>query len=157
PALLYGAGQVGALIARSAQRTPSAGVMPVAFLDDDPALDGTTVAGVRVRGVFETMADVVAATGADQLLITMSNARGSTIRRVVEAATALKLDVRIVPSMVELLDGSIDAYRIRKVRVEDLLRRPMAEKHSQIAEEMITGRSVLITGAGGSIGSELAR
>ena len=157
PTLLYGAGQIGALMARSAQRAPSAGVLPVAFIDDDPALAGTTVAGVPVRGGFEAMEDIAAGTGASQLLITMSNAHGSTIRRVVEAATALKLEVRIVPSMVELLDGTVDAYRVRKVRVEDLLRRPMAEKHSEVAEQMITGKSVLITGAGGSIGSELAR
>jgi FlaA1/EpsC-like NDP-sugar epimerase len=157
PTLLYGAGHIGALIARSAQRTPSAGVMPMAFLDDDPALVGTSVAGVEVRGGFQALAELAAETGATTLLITMSNARGSAVRRIVEAATALQLEVRIVPSVVELLDGTIDAYRVRKVRVEDLLRRPLAERHSDGAEEMIKGKIVLITGAGGSIGSELAR
>ena len=101
--------------------------------------------------------EAVAETGARNLLISMPSAPGSAVRRVVEAALELQLDVRTVPSVEDLLDGSVDAYRVRRVRVEDLLRRPMVTEHAAGVEELIRDRTVLITGGGGSIGSELAR
>lgn len=155
--LLYGAGQTGALLARSAPRHPESGVMPVGFLDDDPTLIGGIVAGIKVHGGLDSMAQAVADTGARTLLITMPSAAGSAVRRVVDAALALGLEVRTVPSMTDLLDGTVDAYRIRPVRVEDLLRRPMVTERASGVEEIIRDRTVVITGGGGSIGSELAR
>lgn len=156
-ALLYGAGQVGAMTARSARRYPSAGVNPVGFLDDDPRLHGTQVAGLRVYGGLDALRQTAESTGAQTLLITASNAPGAVVRRIMDAASALELEVRTVPSTMELLDGSFDAYRLRKVRVEDLLRRPVATQHGPEVEEAFADKVVLITGAGGSIGSELAR
>ena len=155
--LLYGAGHTGVMLARSARRDPRSGVVPVGFLDDDPSLTGGTVAGIRVYGALESMGRAVAETGAQTLLITMPEAPGSAVRRVVDAALALHLEVRTVPSMTDLLDGSVDAYRVRRVRVEDLLRRPMVTEHAAGVEEIIRDSTVLITGGGGSIGSELAR
>jgi FlaA1/EpsC-like NDP-sugar epimerase len=157
PTLLYGAGRIGVVMARSAAWTPAAGVVPVGFLDDDPGLKGTRVAGLPVFGGIAALEQAVAETGAQALLITASNADGATIRRVVQAANEIQIDVRTVPSMVELLDGTIDAHRVRKVRVEDLLRRATATEHAPEVDEVFRGRTVLITGAGGSIGSELAR
>jgi FlaA1/EpsC-like NDP-sugar epimerase len=155
--LLYGAGQVGALMARSAYRSASAGVAPIGFLDDDPALAGRTVAGLKVLGGLEAMPSVVRETGAEALLITMTAAPGSTIRRVVDAALALDLEVRTVPSIDRILDGTVEAHHVRKVRVEDLLRRPLAMEHASAVQEAFGDKVVMITGAGGSIGSELAR
>ena len=155
--LLYGAGNAGVLMARSAQRHPGSGVRPVGFLDDDPGLTGGIIAGLRVYGGLESMERAVAATGAQTLLITMPSAPGTAVRRVFEAALALHLDVRTVPSVTDLLDGSVDASRVRRVRVEDLLRRPIVTEHAAGVEEIIRDRTVVITGGGGSIGSELAR
>ena len=155
--LLYGAGQTGVLLARSARRDPRSGVVPVGFLDDDPSLIGGTVAGMRVFGGADSMKRAVAETGAQTLLITMPSAAGSAVRRAVDAALALGLEVRTVPSVTDLLDGTVDAYRVRRVRVEDLLRRPMVTEHAAGVEGIIRDATVLITGGGGSIGSELAR
>jgi len=155
--LLYGAGNAGVLMARSAQRHPGSGIRPAGFLDDDPSLAGGIIAGLRVFGGLGSMERAVAATGAQTLLITMPSAPGSSVRRVVEAAEALHLEVRTVPSVTELLDGSVDAFRVRRVRLEDLLRRPMITEHAAGVEEIIRDRTVIITGGGGSIGSELAR
>jgi FlaA1/EpsC-like NDP-sugar epimerase len=155
--LLYGAGHTGVMLARSARRDPRSGVVPVGFLDDDPSLTGGTVAEIPVYGGLQSMGRAVAETGAQTLLITMPSAQGSDVRRVVDTALALSLDVRTVPSMTDLLDGSVDAYRVRRVRVEDLLRRPVVTEHAAGVEEIIRDQTVLITGGGGSIGSELAR
>jgi FlaA1/EpsC-like NDP-sugar epimerase len=155
--LLYGAGRTGALMARSARREPGAGVVPVGFLDDDPHLAGRLVAGLRVYGGLPELERAVAQTGARSLLITMPGAPGPAVRRVVEAAATLDLQVRTVPTLTELMDGSIDVHRLRRVRVEDLLGRPIVTEHATAVEEIIKDRIVLITGAAGSIGSELAR
>ena len=155
--LLYGAGHAGVLLARSALRDARSGVVPVGFLDDDQQLAGGTVAGLRVYGGLAAMERAVAETGAQTLLITMPTAPGGAVRRVFDAALALHLEVRIVPSMTDLLDGTVDANRIRAVRVEDLLRRPMVTEHAAGVAEIIRDKTVLITGGGGSIGSELAR
>jgi FlaA1/EpsC-like NDP-sugar epimerase len=155
--LIYGAGETGTLLARSARRNPGSGVLPVGFLDDDPGIQGGIVAGLRVYGGLESMSIAVAATGATNLLIAMPSAAGSAVRRVVDAALAINLEVRTVPSLTDLLDGTVDAYRVRPVRVEDLLRRPMIADSLSGAEEIIRDRTVVITGGAGSIGSELAR
>ncbi len=155
--LLYGAGETGAILARSAKRHWDAGVQPVGFLDDDPTLAGSIIGGLRVFGGLEALDRAVTETGAGVLLITMPSASGNAVRRVVDAALTRQLEVRTVPSMSDLLDGTIDAYRVRQVRVEDLLRRPMITQHAAGVEDIIRDRTVLITGGGGSIGSELAR
>ncbi len=155
--LLYGAGRTGVLMARSAERNPAAGVVPVGFLDDDPSLAGNIVAGLRVFGGRDQLARVVDLTGARMLLITMPSAPGAAVRPVVDAALGLGLEVRTVPPLTDLLDGSVDAYRMRRVRVEDLLRRPIVTEHLAGVAEIVRDQVVLITGAAGSIGSELAR
>jgi FlaA1/EpsC-like NDP-sugar epimerase len=112
PTLLYGAGRTGVMLARSAQRNPGAGVRPVGFLDDDPSLREEFVGGIRVFGGLTALPDAVARTGARVLLITMPGAPGSIIRQVVDAALMLQLEVRTVPSLTHLLDGTMDAYRV---------------------------------------------
>jgi FlaA1/EpsC-like NDP-sugar epimerase len=156
-ALLYGAGAAGALIARSARTDPDAGVEPVGFLDDDRSRRGQLVAGLPVFGSADELPKAVGQTGADVLLITMPGAPGAAIRRVTEAGAKAGLEVRIVPSVNELLDGSLSAFRIRRVRVEDLIRRPEVARIGIGVEAIVRDRVVLVTGAGGSIGSELAR
>ena len=155
--LLYGAGDAGVLVARSAARYPATGVRPVGFLDDNPRLEGEIVAGLRVYGGLDALHHAAVSTGARALLITMPSAPGTAVRRVVEAALENGLEVRTVPSITELIDGSVDGYRVRKVQVEDLLRRPAVTEHAVNVEEIIQGQVVMITGGGGSIGSELAR
>ena len=130
---------------------------PVGFLDDDPALAGSIVSGLRVFGGLESLGAAIKATGATTLLITMPSASGSAIRRAMEGALAHQLEVRTVPPVTDLIDGSVDAHRIRRVRVEDLLRRPLVTEHAVNVEEIIRDRTVIITGGAGSIGSELAR
>ena len=155
-ALLYGAGQAGVQVARWARREHGP-IDPVGFLDDNPDLAGATIAGLRVYGGIEALGEAAAATGAGTLLITMPSAPGSAVRAVIDAARKLSLDVRTVPSMSDLLAGSVDLRRVRRVRVEDLLRRPVVAEHASGVEDIVSDRVVVVTGAAGSIGSELAR
>ena len=155
--LLYGAGWAGVTMARSAVRTPGAGIVPVGFLDDDPDLAGRLVDGRLVFGALEALPRAVRATGATALLVTMPNAPGAVIREIVRVAVANGLKVRTVPPVSDLLDGRFDTSRIRSIRVEDLLRRSPATDRRPDVEEHLAGRTVVITGAAGSIGSELAR
>ena len=157
PTLLYGAGQTGMIVARSAFRQSTARVRPVGFLDDDPARHGQKLMGLDVLGGLDDLPAAIAATDAQRLLITMPTAEGPAIRRVVDAGLAAGLEVRTVPPLHELTDGSIDAFRARQVRVEDLLGRPLASEHAPAVGHLIKDRTILITGAGGSIGSELVR
>jgi FlaA1/EpsC-like NDP-sugar epimerase len=155
--LFYGAGRTGVLMVKAAHRKPEAGVVPVGFLDDDANLAGGVIANLRVFGGLSGLSRAVEATGAQALLITMPSAPGSHIRRVVDAAMAMGLEVRTVPSVNDLLDGTLDAYRVRRVQVADLLRRPTDTEHSSAVRDILRDKTVVITGSGGSIGSELAR
>jgi FlaA1/EpsC-like NDP-sugar epimerase len=157
PALLFGTGREGVLMARSALADRRAKVLPVGFLDDDPAGWGKTIAGLNVFGGLSALDHAIRRTGARMLLITMSNAPGASVRKIMAAAQAAGLDVRRVPAVHELLDGTLDSSRIRRIRVEDLLTREQVTTHAPGVEAIIRDQVVMVTGAGGSIGSELAR
>jgi FlaA1/EpsC-like NDP-sugar epimerase len=155
--LLYGAGWAGVMVARSAKRAPDGGIKPVGFLDDDQGLVGGRVAGLRVFGGLEALPGTVRRTRADTLLITMPNVTGDVVRRIAEAAMEHGLEVRTVPPVTDLLDGTLDVSRIRNLRVDDLLRRPPSKEHTPLVRDTFHDKVVAITGAAGSIGSELAR
>jgi FlaA1/EpsC-like NDP-sugar epimerase len=157
PALLFGTGREGVVMARSALADRQAKVLPVGFLDDDPAGWGKTIAGLKVFGGLSALDDAIRRTGARMLLITMSNAPGASVRKIMAAAQAAGLDVRRVPAVHELLDGTLDTSRIRRIRLEDLLTREQVTTHAPGVEAIIRDQVVMVTGAGGSIGSELAR
>jgi FlaA1/EpsC-like NDP-sugar epimerase len=157
PALLFGAGREGVMMARSALASRRAKVLPVGFLDGDESRRGSSIAGLKVFGALDALDEAIRRTGARMLLITMSNAPGSAVRQVMAAAHAAGLEVRRVPAVHELLDGTLDASHIRKIRVEDLLTREQATTHAAGVEAIIRDQVVMVTGAGGSIGSELAR
>ena len=157
PALLFGAGREGVLIARSALADRRAKVLPVGFLDGDAAIWGKSIGGLNVFGGLNALDEAIRRTGARMLLITMSNAPGSSVREIMAAAQRAGLDVRRVPAVHELLDGTLDTSRIRRIRVEDLLTREQVTTHAPGVEAIIRDQVVMVTGAGGSIGSELAR
>jgi FlaA1/EpsC-like NDP-sugar epimerase len=157
PALLFGTGREGVLIARSALADRRAKVLPVGFLDSDGSRWGKTIAGLNVFGGLGALDAAIRRTGARMLLITMSNAPGSSVREIMAAAQAAGLEIRRVPAVHELLDGTLDASRIRRIRVDDLLTREQVTTHAPGVEAIIRDQVVMVTGAGGSIGSELAR
>ena len=158
PTLVYGAGDVGATVIKTiATARDGLGMRVVGLLDDDPRKRNQILRGQKVLGSLDDLADIARVTGAHRLLIAIPSASGETVRKAVLDATALGLETRTVPSLDELVSGRMGATAIREVQVEDLLRRDTVSIDESGLRELIGGETVLVTGAGGSIGSELAR
>lgn len=157
PTLLVGAGQGGVLIAQEITRRPDLGILPVAFVDDDPVKQGAVIHGIKVKGTTKDLLHLAQRHGAKQALITISNAPGSAIRRVTESCNEAGLAVKIVPGAYEIVGGRVNLSRIRDVAIEDLLRREQVKLDTESVAGLVRGQPVMVTGAGGSIGSELCR
>jgi FlaA1/EpsC-like NDP-sugar epimerase len=156
PTMLVGAGAAGLLVTKEIAARPELGVKLVGFLDDDRDKVGTMVNGVAVLGRTDDLPKLCAQHGAKQVLITMASAPGATVRRISKLAETAGLPVKIIPGLWEIVGGKVN-LSIRPVAIEDLLRRePVALDLDAIAAHM-RGRVVLVTGAGGSIGSEICR
>lgn len=154
--LIVGAGDAGAMVVREMQRNPQLGKRPVGFLDDDAAKSGKRIYGVPVLGQLVDLERAIEQTPVDEVVIAMPTAPGGAVRPLVEACRLLKVPVQSIPGVFELLDGKVTVNRLRQVEITDLLRRvPVGQDGS--AEEYLRGQVVLVTGAGGSIGSELCR
>jgi FlaA1/EpsC-like NDP-sugar epimerase len=157
PTLLVGAGQGGVLVAQEIARRPDLGIQPVAFVDDDPVKQGAVIQGIKVSGTTAELKRLAQRYDAKQALITVSNAPGSAIRRITDSCKSAGLTVKIVPGTYEIVGGRVNLSRIREVAIEDLLRRDPVRLDAESVAHVIRGQAVLVTGAGGSIGSELCR
>ena len=155
--VVFGAGGSGAMIVREMQANPQRGLNPVAFLDDDVRKHGTFILGIPVIGGREAIAAAAKEYHAAEAIIAVPTAPGKTIREIAAQCMQHKLVVKTVPGMFELLDGSVTVSKLRNVDIDDLLRREPVATESETIAEMLRGKRVLITGAGGSIGSELCR
>jgi FlaA1/EpsC-like NDP-sugar epimerase len=154
--LVVGAGDAGVLVAREMQRNPQLGMVPVAFLDDEPDKRGKHLAGVRVVGATRDVEVAVRRHDVDEVVIAMPTASGQTLRAVVEGCREARVPSRTIPGVYELIGGTVTVSRLREVEIADLLQRAPATMNP--APPMyLHGATVLVTGGGGSIGSELCR
>ena len=154
--LVVGAGEAGSLVVSELTRNPQLHMMPVGFLDDDPAKIGKKILDVRVLGRLDQLADMVSSYKVHVVLIALPTAPGNVVRRVVDDAHRAGVQARALPGMFELLDGGVSVRRLRDVEIADLMRRrPLAITPG--TARYLEGQTVLVTGAGGSIGSELSR
>jgi FlaA1/EpsC-like NDP-sugar epimerase len=158
PTLVYGAGEAGAVALRTiSSARDGLGMRIVGLVDDDRAKRNQVLRGVKVRGSIEELDEIARVTGARRLLIAIPTASGEVVRRAVADANRLGLEARTLPALEDLVSGRLGAAAIREVSLDDLLRRAPVEIDEAGIRDLIRGRTVLITGAGGSIGSELAR
>ncbi len=155
--IVVGAGSTGAGVVSQMLRSPRAGFLPVSVLDDNPDLRGRSFMGVGVDGGIDCLAEVASLTGAHMAVLAMSNPSQQTIRRVVEAAESADLPVKILPSISTAIHQEANLRDLRDVNIEDLLGRQQVRTDLDAVAAMLRGQRVLITGAGGSIGSEIAR
>ncbi|MGZ8376243.1 MAG: polysaccharide biosynthesis protein [Gemmatirosa sp.] len=155
--LIAGAGAGGSMIVRELLDNPQLKLVPVAFLDDDAGKRGRGLHGIPIVGTLDDLARVGERMGIDAVVIAMPSAPGDVVRRVVQAAADAGIPTRMVPGLFELIDGRKSVTGLREVNIEDLLRREPVRTDLQQVRELAEGKTVLVTGAGGSIGSELCR
>ena len=154
--LIIGAGEAGTLVAREARRNPQIAFRLAGFLDDDPIKQGKRIAGIDVLGPLSALEAAVGAHRVDEVVIALPTAPGSIVRQVVDTCRRLNVRSRIVPGVFELLNGGVSVRRLRNVQITDLLRRHPVRR-DLAASTYLTREVVLVTGAGGSVGSELCR
>jgi FlaA1/EpsC-like NDP-sugar epimerase len=156
--IVVGAGDAGRLVVQEMQRSRLISYTPIGFVDDDPRKRNTRILGVRVLGTMEDLPRIVREYAPDEVLIAIPSASGETRRRVVEAAQAFDVPVKTLPGLYELISGDVNlAGQFRPVQVEDVLGREQVEVDFAQVASYLQGHTVLVTGAGGSIGSELCR
>lgn len=154
---LIGAGRAGVLVADELRKRPDVGLRPVGFVDDDPAKVGQRVAGVPVIGSTDQLHRLAQVHGVREAVITMASVSRQDVQRIVELCRGAGIETNIIPGLFEIVGGQVDLSRIRPVDVTDLLGRDPVELDTESLHDLLHGEVVMVTGAGGSIGSELAR
>lgn len=157
PVLLIGAGRAGVMAAKEILGRGDVNLRVVGFVDDDKQKEGSQIQGVKVLGTTADLPRLVAKHGIDHVILTIADASRSTLRRIVETCEAIPVKVRIIPGLYEILQGDVAINRIRDIEIEDLLRRPPVQLEAGEIHRFLGGKVVMVTGAGGSIGAELAR
>jgi FlaA1/EpsC-like NDP-sugar epimerase len=156
--IVVGAGDAAQLMLREMLRTPALGYTPIGLIDDDPRKKNLRLHGIRVLGTTDDLPHLLRDRRPDELLIAIPSASGAQRARIVEMARAENIAVKTLPGLNELIAGDLDlANQIRPVEVEDLLGREPVEVDVDAIASYVQGKTVLVTGAGGSIGSELCR
>lgn len=157
--LLVGAGMAGVMVAKEAKKGKNLNWRVVGFIDDDPKKLKTSIHGLNVLGRTADIPMLVGKCGVDRVIITIANASSKDIRRIVETCEAVPVPVKIIPAMFEILDDRVSINRLRDVAIDDLLGREVVnfgECPVNTAQDF-RGKRILVTGAGGSIGSEICR
>ena len=157
PSLLVGAGRMGATLVKELSGRRDAELEIRGMVDDDPRKKGGSVSGYKILGTTKDLPRLVDELNVKEVVIALDEASGMEIRRIMDICTAIPVKAQIVPSLNEIATGRVSVSRIRDVQIEDLLGREPVELDDKNLHDFLTDRVVMVTGAGGSIGSELVR
>lgn len=155
--LIVGAGGAGEMLVRDLIRDPLHAYLPVGFVDDDPRKWGREIHGIRVLGGSDKLPELAKELGVEAIILAIPSATSKQIRRLVALAEELAVPVRTLPKMDDLMSGRVSSSELREVSIEDLLGREPVSLDWKAIDAGLAERRVLVTGAGGSIGSELCR
>ncbi|MBC8367693.1 polysaccharide biosynthesis protein [bacterium] len=155
--LILGAGEAGRMVAAEATQSPELGLTVLAYLDDDEKLQGKDFEGVPVLGACDQLPRLAGELKPDEVIIAIPSARGAAIRRLLRLCRQAKLPFKLLPGIREIIRGEASFRQARLVNPNDLLGRESVDFLEGPVREVIQGRRVLVTGAGGSIGGEIAR
>ena len=155
--LIVGAGETGIGVLRELRNHPEKGYVPIGFIDDAPHKIGRTVAGLEVLGTTRDLTYVARKREVDEVVIAIPSAPGGKIREIIRQCEYRGCQFKIVPNIHAILEGRASVSQIREVRFEDLLNRSISEMDMAEVSKYLSGKRVMVTGAGGSIGSELCR
>jgi len=157
--LIVGAGNAGEQIVREMKRNKKSTFIPIGFIDDDPAKKGIKIHGIRVLGNRQDIPAIIKSNEIDEVLIALPSSKSKDIREIAQRVreTDITEKIKILPSVTDLINGNVTLSDIKEIKLADLLGRVTINIDYKTIENFIKGKKVLITGAGGSIGSELAR
>jgi FlaA1/EpsC-like NDP-sugar epimerase len=155
--IIVGAGRAGEMLLREMKQNARIGYDSVGFLDDDRAKKGMRIHGVPVLGRIDDLARVVDKRQVEEAIIAIPSLTGKEMRRIIGLCDAAGIVCRTVPAMSDILNGTVHVNQIREIRIEDVLGREHVELNEEQIKEYLTGKRVMVTGAAGSIGSELCR
>jgi len=155
--LIIGAGDAGEGVLRELYRLPIEKYHVVGFIDDDPRKRGIRIHGVPVLGDVDDLDAIAQKLNAEEVVIALPQPTRDELRRIIEVCKGQRLTFRIVPGVADLIEGHLDVRRLREVDINDLLGRDPVQLDSENIGQFLTNKVVLVTGAGGSIGSELCR
>lgn len=155
--LIVGAGDAGVNTLIELQRSKNLNLHPVGFIDDDPLKKGLRIRGVDIIGGRDAINDAVIKHGINRILIAMPSASGKEIRGILDIAKSTKAEVFTLPGLSEIIDGKVSIQKFRKIDIEDLLRREPIKTDLEKIYGLLSGKTVMVTGAGGSIGREICR
>jgi FlaA1/EpsC-like NDP-sugar epimerase len=155
--VVYGAGMAGQALVREIRQRPQLGMEVHCFLDDNPALRNGLVDGIPVKGTLELLPQLIEEQLVDEVLVGIPNLKRDRFRRLIDICDGAGISCRTLPGITELAEGKLTIARLRPVTVEDLLGRDAVILDTQLIAGYISNKTVLVTGAGGSIGSELCR
>jgi FlaA1/EpsC-like NDP-sugar epimerase len=155
--LIVGAGAAGEAIVKELLSHPQLGLAPIGFVDDDRTKLGHRLCDLPVHGSLDQIRDIVLRYDVEEVIIAMPRASGQVVRQVVKAAMEAGVKTRTVPGIFDIISGRVAVASLRQVEIQDLLRREPIVTDLEQVRVLATGETVLVTGAGGSIGSELCR
>lgn len=153
--LVVGAGDAGETLVRELKRHPDLGCLPVGFVDEDPSRRKARIHGIPVLGSVKEIPSLIPDLQVEEIILSVNSP--SLAREIVDLCRPLKVNLRTIPGVDELMGGRVRVAAVREIRIEDLLEREPVTIDLQAIESLFQGKSVLVTGAGGSIGSELSR
>ena len=157
PTLIVGAGAAGTLLVRQMLMHPKMRMMPVAFVDDDPEKQRKDIYGVRILGTTKDIEKIVQHMGITKVVIAMPSLPNKKLNEVYDVARKTGAECVILPNIDEVVSGNLHVQQLRNVEIEDLLGRDPVELDQTLIEKQLRGKRILVTGAGGSIGSEICR
>ncbi|GAB4396286.1 MAG: nucleoside-diphosphate sugar epimerase/dehydratase [Anaerolineales bacterium] len=155
--LIVGAGEAGVLVVRELQKNPQMNLLPVCFVDDDPAKQSQQIHGITVAGKITDLPRLIDQQNIQEVLVAIPSAPGRIVRQVMDICRTKDVPYRTMPGIYELIGGQVNLSRLREVQISDLLRRAPVQTDDHRVGLSLTGKRILVTGAGGSIGSELCR
>ena len=155
--LVLGAGDAGERIVREMKTSPSYQYEPIGLIDDEPTLVGQRIHGVKVLGTRHDLSKILSTHQPHEVLVALPEPNSSTVREIISGLESFKVPIKKLPNFGEILNGDITIDHIRNIAIEDLLTRPPVGSDLQAVSHLIEGNRIFVSGAGGSIGSELCR